>query len=991
MEMKKLKLSINTRIVDKNIGGDKRAFREGWCPAELTLSELAESIDAGYAFGPQFDGGIRKGDNFICAGFLVIDVDGTMPLEDAYLNPYIQKYGSIIYTTPSHLKDDKDRFRVVFATETAIESGPKYKFALLGLAEKFNTDRSIADAARILYGSRNSHPTIIGNVITDAELKNIIRQGRAADKLLRLEKTTTEDAPSAETIQDCSNHVPVQISPTMLLRLSNGTSAFLTNLPKQTPIFCPFHADGSPSAFTLRSQKGSAGVHCSTCRKTWWVEGSQAPTYDFYAFDRIVKKTASDYVSINKAREALGKEKLNKEAIVINERFLPPLKLTEGMTLVKSPKGSGKTTALKQLVRTARANGKSVLLIGHRQTLLRELSNKLGLHCYLDDRPYFPGMKKQKRPDHYAISVDSLPKRLSKPRSYDVVIIDESEQVFSHITAKTIRNAHAVMTRLQTYVSDAKSIYLFDADLNNVTLSFAISCRRKNASQPVRMILNTFTPEKRECELYQSTSALIVDMTKAARAGKRIFVACNSKARAKIFAKMLRKDIGDKLRLLLVTAEDKASREVQEFLSDIPTKILQYDVVVASPAIGTGIDITFPGGAQEIDVLYGFFNPGINSHYDVDQQLGRVRNPKSVKVWISGRRSSFEIDLDAVKLDLVQTGDTHPAVTGFDGEMPMVNMNHPLLTLQATAYCAQRASQNRMKDYFIKHKELNGWNVIIAKKDETDKKVITEKIKVLKQEIEKEYIEGILSARTIEFFEWEEYFKRRGAGDAIGLAATNEMIRFEIESFYNEPVTAGLVELDAHGRFRICVDRYERLYIRGQDNIRYLKLNWASYASKKEKFSKALGTRPLRSMEAILLSCGMVGKGGLSSDKTLSKSDLDGFLALCNERKVTIERDLDVSLRKDRHRDPVKTLNMFLELIGLQVVCVGKTRKKGAATYKYQLEPGGLKQITDIVERRRKGDRCTAPETLDPPRPKRQRPLSSQSGEANLFSEECRG
>ena len=85
---------------------------------------------------------------------------------------------------------------------------------------------------------------------------------------------------------------------------------------------------------------------------------------------------------------------------------------------------------------------------------------------------------------------------------------------------------------------------------------------------------------------------------------------------------------------------------------------------IGVPFIGSQRDITFPGHAREVDAVYGFFNSGINSHYDVDQQLGRVRDPGEVKVWVCGRKNFFEIELDAVKLDLVQTGDAHPAVRG---------------------------------------------------------------------------------------------------------------------------------------------------------------------------------------------------------------------------------------------------------------------------------------------------------------------------------------
>ena len=47
-------------------------------------------------------------------------------------------------------------------------------------------------------------------------------------------------------------------------------------------------------------------------------------------------------------------------------------------------------------------------------------------------------------------------------------------------------------------------------------------------------------------------------------------------------------------------------------------------VLVSHLAWGTGVDITFDNNAQLIDVVYGFFQARVNTHFDIDQQLSRV-------------------------------------------------------------------------------------------------------------------------------------------------------------------------------------------------------------------------------------------------------------------------------------------------------------------------------------------------------------------------------
>jgi predicted transcriptional regulator of viral defense system len=58
------------------------------------------------------------------------------------------------------------------------------------------------------------------------------------------------------------------------------------------------------------------------------------------------------------------------------------LGLRDGVLCVKSPKGSGKTEQLENIVREAKERKLSVLLLGHRRSLLQSMSRRLGLTCY---------------------------------------------------------------------------------------------------------------------------------------------------------------------------------------------------------------------------------------------------------------------------------------------------------------------------------------------------------------------------------------------------------------------------------------------------------------------------------------------------------------------------------------------------------------------------------------------------------------------------------
>ncbi len=286
-----------------------------------------------------------------------------------------------------------------------------------------------------------------------------------------------------------------------------------------------------------------------------------------------------------------------------------------------------------------------------------------------------------------------------------------------------------------------------------------------------------------------------------------------------------------------------------------------------------------------------------------------------------------------------------------------------------------------MKEYFIAHKELNGWTVKPIDPVETDERwALKQRLKRTQKEIDEEFVGRVVNASEIDEDKWKEYFDRRAAGEPIGHLAKHEMVKFELRHFYNDYVTAEMVEKDDYGRFREAIQRYESLHIHTDGQLSLLNSKWKLFTSKAADLADALGSRTLRSMEAVLLASGLLDEHGLRGDLTITVADLSGFLAYCDERRVTIERDLGVSLREDRKRDPVKTLNMCLDQVGLRLAPLGKTRKGGNTSYQYQLDAVSLDHLRKIGVRRKDTSRSTLPEVLQQPRPPaRKKPANDNS------------
>jgi hypothetical protein len=112
--------------------------------------------------------------------------------------------------------------------------------------------------------------------------------------------------------------------------------------------------------------------------------------------------------------------------------------------------------------------------------------------------------------------------------------------------------------------------------------------------------------------------------------------------------------------------DNSQTADIQTFINRIAERFLDYDAVIVSPAIGTGVDITFPNQQSLIDNVYGFFEARINTHFDIDQQISRVRHLKAIRIWITEQTFNFETDPDVIMREVRNTTKASNQLTGID-------------------------------------------------------------------------------------------------------------------------------------------------------------------------------------------------------------------------------------------------------------------------------------------------------------------------------------
>jgi isopenicillin N synthase-like dioxygenase len=115
------------------------------------------------------------------------------------------------------------------------------------------------------------------------------------------------------------------------------------------------------------------------------------------------------------------------------------------------------------------------------------------------------------------------------------VIVDEVEQVLSHLLSSTVRDPSGFFRAFKQLISNAKSVVALDADLgwtSYLTLSSMRASKRMNIqSNSLTVYINEFKPKGKEIEIYKNNRQLIGSLLQDIEQGRKIYFSSNSKRR----------------------------------------------------------------------------------------------------------------------------------------------------------------------------------------------------------------------------------------------------------------------------------------------------------------------------------------------------------------------------------------------------------------------------------------------------------------------------
>jgi hypothetical protein len=368
---------------------------------------------------------------------------------------------------------------------------------------------------------------------------------------------------------------------------------------------------------------------------------------DDFIFERGVLAFDDLYIAANDYRYWQFKKghKLSyKPNRILNRKYLGKLPYpVRGMCFIKSVQGTGKTQSLIELIRKAKGTGRPVLVITHRIELGRAICEAIGINWIEDCKGSIEG-----KLFGFGLCVDSL--HPSSQANFDpdawegaIVILDEVEQVLWHMmnSSTCIENRTNIINSFELLIKNVTAsdglIIAQDADLSDYSIDYLLGLSSNPELKPF-VIVNNYSGNHRDVIVYNQSEPMKLFMAvgEVLTQGEKVLIVEDSQKRKGLWSAVNSESRIKKLfpsaRILRIDSETVADPNHPAFCcaKNINLIIKDYDVVIVTPTIGTGVSIDLKG---HFAAVFGLFYGAITTH-DAIQMMHRYRDPDATwHIW----------------------------------------------------------------------------------------------------------------------------------------------------------------------------------------------------------------------------------------------------------------------------------------------------------------------------------------------------------------------
>lgn len=639
-------------------------------------------------------------------------------------------------------------------------------------------------------------------------------------------------------------------------------------------------------------------------------------------------------------------------ALTLNTPYLGKLPYPRsGLACIKSPKGSGKTTALQELIRDAICSGRKVLVITHRIQLGRAICESIGIDWIEDVKA-----SETRGLLGYGLCIDSLhPTSQARfnPQFWKgaIVILDEVEQVLWHALNSGTCYDHRVKILetlrelVQVVLSSDGLIIAQDADLSDISIDYLQGL----LEEPIEpwLVVNQWQPEAGWAVSFYDTKnpAALVSQMEAFIEQGAIFVTLDSQ---KVSSRWSSKNLETYLhsrhpdkRILRIDSESVADPQhpaygIVERLNHV---LPHYDIVLATPTIGTGVSIDVRGHFKAVFGLFQGVTPDVESR----QALARVRDPVPRLVWAArfgpvkvGNGSCSYQDVihsttKAVKYTIALLKDVD-----FD-----IDSQTDPITLRSWAKMAARVNlslwsyRNAFRNGLLMegHQVTIVTNDLLKQQNEALAVQIFQDIKAIQNDSLLKEAQAIATAPTLTPTEYDQLKDQRAKTAADRYA----QFKHELQRRYPIPVTPELKLKDDQGWYAQLRLHYYLTHDPAFVRLRDLK-EWQSYLDRGDGKVALQDVRLLTTQVETLKALGILNL--LNAERQIRASDPD--VEQIRQQTVQYSHDIKavLNLTISEKMTPIEVVQALLGKLGLKLTCIGRDmapdgRRGGVRVYQY--------------------------------------------------------
>ena len=525
----------------------------------------------------------------------------------------------------------------------------------------------------------------------------------------------------------------------------------------------------------------------------------------------------------------------------INETTVDYIENLDGPVIVRAGMGSRKSSVmLKRLMR----NSDSGIIAAHRVSLMDDLWNVMsggrGSHDFQSDILHYtddgvvdmaPMAKK------LVVCINSIIKGIFNPlmHNHDFFAIDEATQVLSSIASgSAMAYPVAVYRKLKTALArTTDKIVLADADANDNLVELLESANEERAAiglkpwakihvveLPVNVCVESVDDNGNVTESairinHTDPNTVYLNMLTAVKQDEKVLFATDSNK----MARQLVSDIAEinklratnkekQIKVLYVSQDTKPDPAVQDFTNNPNQKMLQYDVLIYSPSISSGVSMTHKHFTKHFAVFYGQVLPS-----NAIQMLRRDRTAKDFTLGLGSMMVNRETNLTKMVSALIEAQpDQMQCTVNLDGSYRFASHDTEFNRLRLKMMMQENRARNDFSNNMLLILDADGYVINRIDSNDDDVKAAKEIRSAANERIEIEEINTHLSVPTPNDDEYSDLLH----SNVLTIEQRAQMNRFVIENQMMQEVTPeSIIDRKEGGLKRIA--RFELLNMNEDD------------------------------------------------------------------------------------------------------------------------------------------------------------------------------